>query len=90
MGNISELERRISIRIILEDAEIIFALLSSEQDIRVSHKRNVSNTKSWYITYLLIMEEQLLHLPMWKKSLQNDFKQLNLEISVCARVWQIV
>ena len=32
MGNISELERRISIRIILEDAEIIFALLSSEQD----------------------------------------------------------
>ena len=35
MGNISELERRISIRIILEDAEIIFALLSSEQDIRV-------------------------------------------------------
>ena len=43
MGNISELERRISIRIILEDAEIIFALLSSEQDIRVSHKRNVSN-----------------------------------------------
>ena len=27
MGNISELERRISIRIILEDAEIIFALL---------------------------------------------------------------
>ena len=46
MGNISELERRISIRIILEDAEIIFALLSSEQDIRVSHKRNVSNTKS--------------------------------------------
>ena len=56
MGNISELERRISIRIILEDAEIIFALLSSEQDIRVSHKRNVSNTKSWYITYLLIME----------------------------------
>ena len=56
MGNISELERRISIRIILEDAEIIFALLSSEQDIRVSHKRNVSNTKSSYITYLLIME----------------------------------
>ena len=46
MGNISELERRISIRIILEDAEIIFALLLSEQDIRVSHKRNVSNTKS--------------------------------------------
>ena len=46
MGNISELERRISIRIILEDAEIIFALLSSEQDIRVSHKRIVSNTKS--------------------------------------------
>lgn len=31
MGNISELERRISIRIILEDAEIIFALLSSDK-----------------------------------------------------------
>ena len=46
MGNISELEWPISIRIILEDAEIIFALLLSEQDIRVSHKRNVSNTKS--------------------------------------------
>ncbi len=29
MGNISELEWPISIRIILEDAEIIFALLSS-------------------------------------------------------------
>ena len=56
MGNISELEQPISIRIILEDAEIIFALLSSEQDIRVSHKRSISNTKSGYITYLLIME----------------------------------
>ena len=53
MGNISELERRISIRIILEDAEIIFALLSSEQDIRVSHKRNVSNTKK-LIHYLFV------------------------------------
>lgn len=32
MDNISELERLISIRIIQEDAETIFALLSSEQD----------------------------------------------------------
>ena len=54
MGNISELERRISIRIILEDAEIIFALLSSEQDIRVSHKRNVSNTNR-YIRILTML-----------------------------------
>lgn len=46
MDNISELERLTSIRIIQEDTETIFALLSSEQDIRVSHKRNVSNTKS--------------------------------------------
>lgn len=41
MDNISELERLISIRIIQEDAETIFALLSSEQDIRVAQKERL-------------------------------------------------